>query len=109
MFSEAFNSLNWSTVFIRLGCYVLMVASICLLFSPVTIILGFIPFVGGFISSIAFFAILLGAIIICLPITLVVASVAWLVYRPKVGIVLILIGLAALATILIINAKTSAP
>jgi hypothetical protein len=109
LFDEAFSSLSFSTTLLRLGCYVLMVTSICLLFLPITALLGFIPLVGGFISGIFFFAILLGAIIVCIPITIILASIAWLWYRPKVGIFLILIGLSILAMILIINQRSATP
>ena len=49
------------------------------------------------------FAILLGALIICIPIFFFALSVAWLRFHPKVGIVLLLIGLVVLGVILFIN------
>ena len=80
-----------------------MVASICLFFSPITIILGYIPLVGGFISGIVFFAILLAALLLCIPLFFFALSVAWLRFHPKVGFILLGIGLVVLAVILVIN------
>ena len=80
-----------------------MVGSICLFFSPITTILGYIPLVGGFISGILFFAILLAALVICIPIFFLTVSVAWLRYHPKVGLLLLAIGLITLGVILVIN------
>ena len=80
-----------------------MVASICLFFSPITTIIGYIPLVGGFISGVLFFAILLAAILLCIPLFFFALSIAWIRFHPKVGIVLLVIGLVVLAVILIIN------
>ena len=65
-----------------------MVLGICLFFSPITTILGYIPLVGGFVSGIAGFAIFIGAVIICIPLFAIALSLAWLVYHPKVGLVI---------------------
>lgn len=66
-----------------------MVIGICLFFSPITTILGYIPLVGGFVSGIASFAIFIGAVIICIPLFIMALSIAWLVYHPKVGLMIL--------------------
>ena len=103
LFDEAIMKSECFTRCLRIGCYLLLVASICLFFSPITTLIGYIPLVGGFISGVLFFAILLGALIICIPIFFLALSIAWLRFHPKVGIVLLLIGLVVLGVILFFN------
>ena len=88
---------------LRIGSYFVMVGGICLFFSPITSLIGYIPLVGGFISGVLFFAILLAALIICIPLFLIAVSIAWLRFHPKVGLILIGIALVILGIILAIN------
>ena len=104
LFNEAIVKSECLTRGLRIGCYILMVFSIVLFFSPITTIIGYIPLVGGFISGILFFAILLAALVVCVPLFLIAVSIAWLRFRPKVGIVIVLIAAAIIAVILIVNA-----
>jgi hypothetical protein len=78
-----------------------MVLGICLFFSPITTILGYIPLVGGIISGIVGFAIFLAALLVCIPLFFLATSIAWLRYHPKIGIALVLIGGAVLAFLII--------
>ena len=78
---------------VRIGAYVFMVLGICMFFSPITTILGYIPLVGGFISGVVGFAIFLAAVIVCIPLFLMTMSVAWLVYHPKYGIMILIAGI----------------
>lgn len=105
MFDLAVKKSETMTRLLRIGCYLLMVISICLFFSPITTLLGYIPLLGGLLSTVVSWAIFIAALIICLPIYLLVTSIAWLRYHPKVGIAILLIGGAILAVILIINSK----
>ena len=84
-----------------------MVFGICLFFSPITTLIGYIPLVGGFISGVLFWAIFIAALIICLPIFIIVLSIAWLRYRPKIGLIILGIGLAILAVVLIVSKTRS--
>ena len=85
------------TLIFRILAYVAMVAGICLFFSPITTILGYIPLVGGFISGIAGFAIFIGAVLVCIPLFLIALSLAWLRFHPKIGCLILSIGLAIFA------------
>lgn len=78
---------------------------IVLFFSPITTILGYIPLVGGIISGIVGFAIFLAAVLISIPLYLLMISIAWLIFHPKVGIALILIAGAITALVLILGAR----
>ena len=83
-----------------------MVFSITLFFSPITTIIGYIPLVGGFISGVLFFAILLAALLVCIPLFLIATSIAWLRFRPKIGFIIIGIAVIVLAIILVINSTS---
>lgn len=103
MFNIAIKNSECFTRGIRIGCYILLVLSICMFFSPITTILGYIPLVGGLISGIVGFAIFLAALIVSIPIFLLVTSVAWVRFHPKVGAALLIIGAGVLAFLLIYN------
>ncbi len=70
-----------------------MVFGIWLFFSPITTILGYIPLVGGFISGVAGLAIIMAAILVCIPLFLLAVSLAWLRFHPKIGLSLLGVGL----------------
>lgn len=103
MFDLAVKKSECFTRGLRIGSYFLLVFSICLFFSPITALLGYIPLLGGFISQVVAWAIFIAALIICIPIYLIMTSIAWVRFHPKVGIAILAIGLAILAGILIYN------
>ena len=108
MFKKAISDSECLTRCLRFGCYLGLVCSMALFFSPISTILGFIPFVGGFIQGIVFFAIFLASLLICIPLYLLATSIAWLRFRPKVGLILVGIGLLIATVIIVINVKTGA-
>jgi hypothetical protein len=72
-------------------------------FSPITSILGYIPLVGGLISGIVGIAIFLAALLVAIPIYLLVTSVAWLKYHPKIGAAILIAGVAVLTFFIVYN------
>jgi predicted phage tail protein len=78
---------------IRVACYFLMVLSICAFFSPITTLLGYVPLLGGVLSSAVGFAIFLAALIVCIPLFILAVGISWLVFHPKVGLLLLGVGL----------------
>lgn len=103
MFDIAIKKSECFTRGLRIACYLLIVFSICMFFSPITTILGYIPLVGGLISGIVGFAIFLAAVLVAIPIYLLVTSVAWLRFHPKVGATLLIIGVGILTFFLVYN------
>jgi hypothetical protein len=81
----------------------MMVVGICMFFSPITTILGFIPLVGGILKGTVGFVIFLAALIVCIPLWIIAFSLAWLFYHPKVGAIFLGVGLLVLGIILAIN------
>lgn len=82
-----------------------MVLSICAFFSPITNIIGYVPFVGGFLSSVIGLAIFIAALVVALPLFLLAVAISWLVVHPKVGIVLLLIALAVSGAVIAVIIK----
>jgi hypothetical protein len=107
MIDNAVKKSKFYTLMIRIASFVLMVLGMWLFFSPIANILGYIPFVGGFLKSTVGFFLFLAALIICIPLFLIAFSLAWLWYHPKVGIVIFLIAIAILVTIIVLNSKSS--
>ncbi len=91
----------------RIGSYLAMVLGIYWFLSPIVILVGYIPLVGGIISGILGFAIFLAALLICIPLYLLMTSIAWLRFHPKVGIILLLIAGGILAFFLIYSKNKS--
>lgn len=87
----------------RILAFACMVFGIYLFFSPIVNLIGFIPLVGGIISSIVGFAIFLAAFLIAIPLYILAISIAWLFFHPKVGLALLAIGGIILAVILIVS------
>jgi hypothetical protein len=78
-----------------------MVFGIYAFFSPIVNLVGYIPLIGGLISGISGFAILLASFLIAIPIYILTISISWLFYYPKVGLILLAIGGVILALVLI--------
>ncbi len=108
MIDKAVEKSECFTRGIRIGAYFTMVIGICLFFSPITTIIGYVPLIGGLISGIIGFLILLAALLICIPLYILATSIAWLFYHPKVGLIILGVGIAVLAIVIILT-KNSGP
>jgi hypothetical protein len=84
-----------------------MVVGMWLFFSPISNILGYVPFVGDILKSTVGFILFVAALLICIPLYLIAFSLAWLWYHPKVGIAILLVAIAILVTILVLNSRGS--
>lgn len=91
------------TLILRILGYVVMVLGIYAFFSPIVEIIGYIPLVGGFLKGAASSLVLLGAVIVCIPLFLITFSLAWLVYHPKTGIILIVAALIVIGVIVVLD------
>ena len=87
----------------RILGFLLLVVGFVLFLSPISTLLGYIPFVGGIIKSGSFFLFLIAALLISLPVYLITLSIAWLVYHPRIGAILLIAGVVILAALLIYN------
>jgi hypothetical protein len=93
------------TTVIRIMTFCMLVGGLMCFFSPMTSMLGHIPLLGGILKTVTELAVLLACLLVCIPIYLLMVSVAWLFYHPKVGIVILIIGIIGLAIIFAISLK----
>lgn len=97
MFAQAQASNRLITWLIRLGGFVLMGIGFGMLFRPLSVVADVVPFIGNIIGAgTGFVGFLIAAIL-----SLITISVAWLVYRPVLGI-----GLLVVAGLLMFWLKT---
>ena len=102
------NKACFSTVMRILGLLT-MILGIYLFFSPIVNLLNYIPLVGGLLSGIVGFVIFLAAVLISIPLWILTVSIAWLVYHPKVGLILLGIGLVVAGLILFLGRNKDNP
>lgn len=103
IFDKAVEKSECFTKVMRILAFAAMVFGIYLFFSPIVNLLGFIPLIGGIISGIVGFAIFLAAFLIAIPIYILAIAVSWIVFHPKVGLILLAIGGVILAVVLILG------
>lgn len=88
----------------RLCAYFCNVLGHYLIFSPLIALFAWIPLVGKLLSSIVAFAVFIFALIWGTALHLLVMSVAWIVYRPLYGL-LLLAGVIGLVYIMSTGGK----
>jgi hypothetical protein len=91
------------TFIMRVLSFLLLIIGCVLFLSPISKALGYIPFVGGFLKGTSFFLFLLAAIFLSIPIYLITFSIAWIIYHPKVGIIIFSIGSVILIGLFLYN------
>ena len=73
---------------IRLGGFVVMVIGFSLIFRPLSVLGDVVPFIGNIIGAGTFVI----SLVLAAVISIVVIAIAWLFYRPLIGIGLIVAG-----------------
>ncbi len=104
MFASARKGNTILTWGLRFGGWLLMFIGLTLIFKPLVIIGKFVPFIGSIIGA----GTGLIAFILASVMALVVVAIAWIVYRPLLGIVLLLVA-AALGVFAIMKMRASKP
>jgi len=102
--SKAIRSSENFTLILRIVTFIMMVLGICMFFSPITILLNHIPLVGGILSGTVGWIIFIAAVIVSIPIYIMAFSMAWMWYHPKVGIPILLVGVALITILILVNA-----
>lgn len=83
--------------------FLVMFVGFCLLFAPLIDILGFVPLVGGFLKGSLSLVFVVGGVIICVPLWIIIFSIAWNWYHPKIGVIFLGLGLVVLIAVIICN------
>ncbi len=81
------GALTW---ILRVVGFGLMFLGFCLLFGPLSAMAAIIPFAGSLVRGAAGLA----ALVISIPVSFVVIALAWVVFRPVVGIILLAVAAA---------------
>ncbi|MFW6161517.1 MAG: TMEM43 family protein [Planctomycetota bacterium] len=92
MFEAAKARSRTMTWILRLGGFIAMAVGLGLIANPLVVVADVVPFLGDLLGlGVALFA---GLVALCL--SLVTIAVAWLFYRPLLGVLLIVLGVGAL-------------
>ncbi len=95
MFKEAQSENAVLTWILRGAGFLLMLIGLVLIFSPLGVVADVVPFVGSLLrAGTGLFSFMMAA---CL--SLVTIAIAWVVYRPLIGVTLLLVALAAVLTL----------
>lgn len=62
-----------------------MVLGICVFFSPIVEVIGYLPLVGGFLKATTGIIVFLAAFLVSLPLFAIVFGLSWLRYHPVIG------------------------
>lgn len=88
MFKKAQDANTTMTWILRVVGFIVMFIGLCMMFSPLTTFADVIPFVGDLLGM----GVALFAFPVALLLSLGTISIAWIVYRPVVGIGLLAVG-----------------
>lgn len=86
---------------VRFLGFILMSVGIMLVLAPFAVMADVIPMVGNLVRS----GVFLAAVLIALPLTLITAAIAWVVYRPLVGVPLLLAAVGSVVFLVMLNAR----
>ena len=82
MLNAAQERADMQTWILRLVGFVLMAVGVYLIFQPLVVFADVLPFLGNFLSM----GVGLFAVLVALPLTLVTIAIAWIFYRPILGV-----------------------
>lgn len=91
MFQKAIAQAKLMTWILRLVGFIFMVIGISLVFSPLVTFADLIPIFGDILNA----GVVIFAIAVSLPLTLITIAFAWLFYRPLLAVGLIVLGVGA--------------
>jgi len=90
MFRDKAQEESLLTWILRAVGFVLMLVGLLLMASPLTVLLGVIPF----LETLADIGAFMMALLIALPLTLIVIAAAWITHRPLIGGALVVAAIA---------------
>lgn len=106
MFQSEQQANTFITWLLRLGGFFLMFIGIALITKPISVFADVIPFLG----NLAEFGLGLMALFIAVPLSLTTIALAWLAYRPLIGVPLLLLAIGSIVLgIKALRKKKTAP
>lgn len=104
MFEQMEAENTTMTWILRLVGFALMAFGIALCFQPLVAIADVIPILGDIMGA----GIMIVAIGMALPLTLITIAIAWVSYRPMIGIPLLVLGVGGLIALIMLGRKRKA-
>lgn len=90
MFAAEHQANKFMTWILRLVGFILMLVGFSLLFRPLSVLADVVPFIGNIVEVGTGFV----AFLLSLPLSLLVIAVAWIFYRPLIGVPLVIVAIA---------------
>ena len=103
MFSAAKSANKMIAWLIRLGGFLMMLFGVRMVLGPLEVLADVVPFIGRIVG----FGTGLVAAIVAIPCTLVTIAIAWIAYRPVLGIALLVAAAAAVVLLMRRGRKTT--
>jgi hypothetical protein len=104
MFKQAESDNAMLTWILRLVGFVVMALGVFLVFRPLAVVADVLPFLGDILRM----GLALVAVSVAAPFTLITIALAWLFYRPVLGVALLATGVAAFVLVKMLASKRKA-
>jgi hypothetical protein len=98
MFEQMEAENTMMTWILRIVGYVLMAIGIGLCFKPLVVLFDILPFLGNFVGMITSII----GLVVAAPLSLITISIAWVAYRPLIGIPLLTVGIVGLVGVVLL-------
>jgi hypothetical protein len=104
MFEQAHRNNSMWTWILRLGGFLLMLIGIAMILKPLSVVADVIPFLGNIVS----FGTGILTLLIATPFAFLTVAVAWLRYRPVIGIAFLILATVAVVIIIVWSKRAKA-
>jgi len=104
MFQQAHRSNAMWTWILRLGGFIMMLVGIAMILKPMSVVADVIPILGNIVS----FGTGIMALLIAAPFAFLTVAVAWLRYRPAIGITFLILATVAGVIIMVWSKRAKA-
>jgi hypothetical protein len=101
MFQQAQSSNKTRTWIVRLVGFILMFAGLSMVFKPIVTLGDVVPIVGSILN----FGVSVASFVVSLVLSLITIAIAWIFYRPVLGIALLVIGVGAFVAFKVFGKK----
>lgn len=92
-------------ILFRFIIFMFVVLGVYMLLFPIVTILGFIPLLEGFIPGTSIGGVIIAALIFSIHLYFVTLAIAWTFFFPKIGRILLVLGLVILTIVIILGNK----
>ena len=101
MFKQAHESNNTLTWILRLAGFLAMLIGIIMIFQPLVVLTDVLPFLGSILG----FGVFLFGAVVAISLSSVTISIAWVVFRPLIGVPMLVGGVGLITAFIILGRK----